>query len=81
MLDHPMQAGVQGIENLIFLAIVQHFGSDALYKFGMHDSQTWAFHAPRYEEAQEVVRRLAQPTLTINGTPMTFPAAFKERLQ
>jgi hypothetical protein len=80
MLDHPMQAGVQAIETVIFLAIADYFGRDALYKFGMHDSQTWAFRATRYEEAKEVVRHLAQPTLTIAGTPMHFPASFKERL-
>ena len=80
MLDHPMQAGVQAIETVIFLSIVSHFGRDALFKFGMSDSQTWAFHAPRYEEAQVTVRELAQPRLCINGTWMTFPAGFKERM-
>jgi len=80
MLDHPMQAGVQAIETVIFLSIVSHFGRDALFKFGMSDSQTWAFHAPRYEEAQEKVRELAQPRLCINGAWMDFPASFKERM-
>ena len=80
MLDHPMQAGVQGIETVIFLAIADYFKMDALYKFGMHDSQTWAFYAPRYEEAKLKVRELAQPTITIAGTSMYFPASFKERL-
>ena len=80
MLDHPAQAGVQGIENAIFLAIAGHFGLDALFKFGMHDSQAWAFREHRYEEAKIVVRELAQPTITIAGTSMYFPASFKERL-
>jgi len=80
MLDHPMQAGVQGIETVIFLSIADYFGQDALFKYGMSDSQTWAFCAPRYEEAKVKVRELAQPRLCINGTWMDFPASFKERL-
>ena len=80
MLDHPMQAGVQGIETVIFLSIANYFGRDALFKYGMSDSQTWAFCASRYEEARVKVRELAQPTLVINGVSMTFPASFKERL-
>lgn len=79
MLDHPMQAGVQDIETLIFLSIADYFGDDALYKFGMHDSQTWAFHEPRYEEAKVKVREIAQPRLQISGTWMDFPASFKFR--
>ena len=81
MLDHPMQAGVQAIETMIFLAICDHFGDDVLFKYGMSDSQSWAFRAHRYEEAKVKVRELAQPTLTIAGTPMHFPASFKERMQ
>ena len=79
MLDHPMQAGVQGIETAIFLSIAGYFKMDALFKYGMSDSQTWAFHAPRYEEAKVKVRELAQPRLCISGTWMDFPASFKER--
>lgn len=80
MLDHPMQAGVQDIETMIFLAIADYFGSDALFKFGMHDSQTWAFRDVRYDEARVKVREIAQPTLVIAGTTMDFPASFKERM-
>jgi hypothetical protein len=76
-----MQAGVQGIETVIFLAIADHFGRDGLFKLGASDSQTWAFRATRYEEAQVKVRELAQPRLCISGTWMDFPASFKERLQ
>lgn len=81
MLDHPMQAGVQAIETMIFLAICAHFGEDALFKYGMSDSQSWAFRAPRYEEAKVKVRELAQPRLCISGTWMDFSASFKERIQ
>ena len=79
MLDHPMQAGVQGIENMIFLQIVEDFGDDSLFKLGMHDSQTWAFADRVIDRARVRVREIAQPTLTIAGTPMYFPASFKER--
>lgn len=79
MLDHPMQAGVQDIENMIFLKIADYFQEDALFKLGMHDSQTWAFREARYDEAKVKVREFAQPTLVIAGTPMYFPASFKER--
>ena len=79
MLDHPMQAGVQGIENMIFLNIADYFREDSLFKMGMHDSQAWAFRETRFGEAQIKVREFAQPTLTIAGTEMYFPASFKER--
>jgi hypothetical protein len=80
MLDHPMQAGVQDIETMIFLQIVDEFQENALFKFGMHDSQNWAFHISVFDHARVRVREIAQPTLTINGTPMQFTASFKERM-
>ena len=80
MLDHPMQAGTQDIEHMIFLAIPAHVEPDYLIKFGSGDSQTWAFREPRYEEAKVKVREIAQPRLQINGTWMDFSASFKERV-
>ena len=80
MLDHPPQAGVQDIETMIFLQIVDEFQDEALFKQGKHDSQDWAFHMPVFERARVRVREIAQPTLVINGTPMLFTASFKERM-
>lgn len=79
MLDHPMQAGVQDIENMIFLQIVDEFQEKALFKQGKHDSQDWAFHVSVFDHAKVRVREIAQPVLVINGTPMLFTASFKER--
>lgn len=77
-LAHRDQAGTQDIMNHVFLSIKDRYGADVVYKYGMHDSMTWAVREERWADLAPGMRELAQPTWTINGVKMRFPAVFKE---
>lgn len=79
MLDHPMQAGVQDLENAIILEVKEKFGSDVYIVYGMHDSQKWGVKEERWTEIVAGIQEITTRPRLVNGRWLDFPASFSER--
>jgi len=79
MLDHPMQAGVQDLENAIVLEVKERYGPDVYFVYGMHDSQKWGVREAVYGDVCSGIRAIVTRSRLVNGRLVEFPASFSER--
>lgn len=75
-LNHPCQGGVSDIFNTTLLEIKRRLPG-ARYVRGQHDRQVWAVPIGEADEAQQVIREVAEQPWQINGREVRFPVTFK----
>lgn len=76
--NHPLQAGVAGIYNQTYL-LVKRAIPEVRFVTGAYDAQWWALPEDLYDVYSQVILRIAQRNITINGYDAFFPASVKEK--
>lgn len=74
--NHPMQGGVSDIFNITLIRIANAL-PNAVFKYGVHDSQKWGVPEHEYDRSLEVVKEIVNTPWNINGTDVVLPATFK----
>ncbi len=76
--DYPMQAGGADMFNSTVNAIVETFGDDVRFYWGMHDSQYWGVREEKWDEIVPRMKEIVEREWNISGVRIRIPADFSE---